>query len=802
MGTVYSAPHKPYPPASSTKPAPGPDHCPWRRFGGKGLILGIVLLLWATAPGYAQDIIGGALNDPNQPWHLAADEISYDNQQQVYIANGNVSITKQDRSLTADFVRFDHKKLTAMARGNVMLMAGGGDVLTGDRLEIDLNSETGTLYGGRVFLKENHFYISGEEISKLGPVAYQARRAQITSCDGPRPSWKITCRDIDVTIEGYASAKHAAFYIGRVPVFYSPYMLYPAKRKRQSGLLLPFAGYSDRNGINYNQPLFWAISPSQDATLYAHYIQERGVQGGVEYRYYLSDLTKGAAMFDYLSDQQVDDGEGDASEKWGYADDRFLRTNSDRYWFRMKHDQELPYNFMALLDVDIVSDQDYLTEFKEGPNGFEGSDSYFYNQFGRDLDDYNDSIRSNSLKLSKIGSGYSLYAGVRWDDNVIARRWLDEDDTLQRLPFVSWDVSKQMIGTTPLFYDLTSQYTYFYREDGTRGHRADIHPRVFWPIKFRNYFTMEPFVGFRETVYNTDWETEELDASAEDTEEDETAETEEPIFEDPDDTATRELVDAGIDFSTEFYRIFNKEAPGRNPLKHLIRPRVTYAYIQDEDQEDLPYYTSLDRISATNQITYSLTNTLISKRLKAGVNPAEPGQDNSANYSYHRYLRFFLEQTYDLDEDEDDEGPFSAVYGELHIAPSKYMALQADGRYDVYGEGLLNGNVAGRLSDRRGDRLFVEYRFHKDSSESIYSDLLLNLTRKWWIFGEYEYNLEDDEQIKAGGGIEYLTQCWGFDLSYVDEEEDQKIMFRINLRGLGGVGQRYVGRRIDENWEN
>ena len=53
---------------------------------------------------------------------------------------------------------------------------------------------------GRVFLQENHFYISGDEIKKLGPDTYQARRAQITTCDGPRPSWKITCRDIKVTV--------------------------------------------------------------------------------------------------------------------------------------------------------------------------------------------------------------------------------------------------------------------------------------------------------------------------------------------------------------------------------------------------------------------------------------------------------------------------------------------------------------------------------------------------------------------------------------------------------------------------
>ena len=157
---------------------------------GPMVLLGLMLILTAGGSSVAQEITEGVLGDLSQPWHLTADEISYDNQAQEYIANGNVTIAKQGRTLKADFVRFNHKKLTAMARGNVMLVAGTGDVLTGERLEIDLNSETGALFGGSVFLKENHFYIKGEEIRKVGPDAYQARRAQITTCDGPRPSWK------------------------------------------------------------------------------------------------------------------------------------------------------------------------------------------------------------------------------------------------------------------------------------------------------------------------------------------------------------------------------------------------------------------------------------------------------------------------------------------------------------------------------------------------------------------------------------------------------------------------------------
>ena len=127
-----------------------------------------------------------------------------------------------------------------------------------------------------------------------------------------------------------------------------------------------------------------AISPSMDATVYWDYLEKRGNKYGLEYRYVLNPLTKGTMMFDYLKDRRIDDGTAENSENYGFTDDDSTRTNRDRYWFRMKHNQgELPLGFTARIDLDVVSDQDYLREFKEGLTGFNASDRYFSSSFGR-----------------------------------------------------------------------------------------------------------------------------------------------------------------------------------------------------------------------------------------------------------------------------------------------------------------------------------------------------------------------------------------------------------------------------------
>ena len=307
-----------------------------------------------------------------------------------------------------------------------------------------------------------------------------------------------------ISLEGYGTVQHGALWAKNVPVLYSPYLIFPTKRKRQSGLLFPELGTSDRKGFRFSQPYFWAISENTDATFYWDHMQKRGEKVGAEYRYVLDPQSKGALMFDLLDDREIDNGIGDSSAKWGFTDDDVLRPNSDRYWFRMKADQRLPYYFTGKLDLDIVSDQDYLPEFRDGYTGFDRTENYFSGYFGRGFDDYTDDVRKNQLNFNRSWTGFSLNAAAQYFDDVVLRRQSDIDPTLQRLPFIEFDAPRQRIRQSSFYFDLDSEYTYFYRKDGQTGHRTDILPRIYLPLAVRNYFTFEPSVGVRETFWALD----------------------------------------------------------------------------------------------------------------------------------------------------------------------------------------------------------------------------------------------------------------------------------------------------------
>jgi LPS-assembly protein len=724
---------------------------------------------------------------PEEPWHIEADEITYDDRSARYSAKGHVVISKKDKKVTADHIRFDHRTMKIFASGHV-IMAAGDDVLTASRMEVDLKSETGTLYDGTIFIKENQFSIKGNKIQKIGPQMYAAEKASISTCAGDRPAWKITGRNLKVTIEGHGSVNHAALWLKNVPVLYSPYLIFPIKIKRQTGLLTPEFGISERKGSQFAQPFYWAINRSSDMTFYAHYMSRRGTKFGMEHRY-VSDLqSRGAMMVDLFEDRKVDDPTLDSSGEWGYAGDNIPRTNSDRYWLRGKHDKALARGWDAKLDLDLVSDQDYLTEFRFGYNGFVKTDAYFYERFGRGLNPYDDPVRTNLLNLNKTWTQYNLNTEARWHDDVIARQLQLEDTTVQRLPLVDFFAAKQQPFGSPLFFGVNSRYDHLYRKDGPRGHRVDIFPRVYLPARFKKYLFFEPSAGFRGTA----WSLDETEHPADRTEK----------------RFHRGMVDLRADLFSEIHRIYRGKADGVARIKHAVRPEIVYEYVPEKNQDKYPVFDAVDRILEKNLITFSLINTLVLKSKTAKPNEDAPESGPHSNpdanrpgYHYKPVCRFELSQQYDIREAREDDPakwanktsrePFLPLYGEIELIPAYFLSLRADAQWSYYGAGFLSENIALTATDGRGDRAFVEHRFSRDSVDSIYANLLYHISGRVSASAEYERNLLSGERIRLGFGLGYTASCWSVDFRFLEETGDRKFLFRVNLSGLGGISQRF-----------
>jgi LPS-assembly protein len=766
-----------------------------------------MLIVWGGhLPAWGADMGHLLKANPDEPWHIAADTISYDNAARRYVADGNVRINRGDVRLTADHVRFDHRTMDAAASGHVVLVSGK-DVLIGDSLDINLQNQVGTVTKGTIFLEENHFYIRGDKIEKLGENTYAAERASLSSCDGQTPAWKITGRNLDVTLEGYGVVHHAALWAKDVPILYTPIFVFPAKRQRQTGLLPPEFGTSNRKGTFYVQPFFWAINEQSDLTYAPDYMSERGLRNDLEYRYVIDPLSRGTMMADYLRDREVDNGLGNSNADWGYEGDNFLRPNKDRYWFRMKHDQGLPFGFTGRVDLDIVSDQDYLTEFRNDYGGYVQTRDYFRSTYGRDLDDYNDPIRTNQAILTREWDRFSLNGGIVWLDDTTQRYTYEFaalyplpklDTQLQRVPLISFDAMRQPIGETPLLFNMNTEWTYFYSDDNTRSARINLHPRISLPFRLGKALYIEPSAGVQETA----WFVEDFQNI--------------PSEEAKDKDTYRTLYDLKLDVSSEFSKIYALDGTDWQALRHTVLPEVVYEYIPEKDQERYPAFIGQDqngllfplddginRVDPLNKVTYSVTNSFTSKSL----HPAPDANGGDAETRYNEFLRVKLEQSFNIREargseriDPERKRPFSPIRAELEYFPTRYLKLKADTEYDVYDNRLVSRNVSAILDTVRGDEFRLEYRYdkglyrfyRKDASprnvESLYGSIRIKLPFRFTVYASNEYDFVNNKQIETDLGLIYEAQCWSLDIQYQDEQDDKQISFLINLHGLGSIG--------------
>src|SRR5262252_4024683 len=166
---------------------------------------------------------------------LQSETLEYFQQEKRVVATGNVTVTYGDKRLLADQLELHTDTNTGTAWGHVRLISPTDD-LAASRIEFDLTSERGVLYdsagkAGKVY------HIVGERIERLGPRTLQVRRGRVTTCTGAVPAWEFRAPETQIGLRDYIVMQQPIFWIKGIPVFYMPYLAFPLKEKRTTGLL-------------------------------------------------------------------------------------------------------------------------------------------------------------------------------------------------------------------------------------------------------------------------------------------------------------------------------------------------------------------------------------------------------------------------------------------------------------------------------------------------------------------------------------------------------------------------------------
>ncbi len=706
-------------------------------------------------------------------WKITADKITYQEYPAMIIAEGNVILAKKEpvtekyeadlkpiieyeilTTVKADWIAYDVDLGTIRAEGN-LLVDIGGDQITADTGIIDLNRKTGTFTNATITRTYKDIHLEGRVIEKTGELTYRIENGWIITCklkEGETPPWSFAAADTKITAGGYAFLTHATFRIKNIPIFYTPIMILPVKRTRQTGLLFPGFAYSDRDGFDLTIPLFINLSPSSDITLYPQYMSKRGFMAGMEYRYVTSETTKGFFMANYLDDKLNDRSDPD---NIGYLrTGNYSHDNQNRYWLRGKSNHKFG-SWQARFDLDIVSDLDYLTEFNRGYTGFRTSHERFLEVFGRGFQNKTELARANTLKMLRSWSnGSALQVNLTGINDLRTKK--DRNDPFWKLPAIHYTGIIPLPDTSVNFSWNTS-YTNFWREQGVRGQRLDIPLRLSTALPITPYLEITVDGGIRNTSYLIDANDDHNWSGS--------------------DNENRFLFDFGGRTGTSLTRNFKINIGAIHKLNHILRPYISYRYLDQVDQSHLPNFDRIDRIAGQNIVYYGIDNFF-------SVFGRSDNREYRRNYGYLK-----IRQGYDFRSEEKDT-PLTPVTIKAGFYPLKNLRLSYRSDIDVYGDGIIRQSINSSYSNQRGDRLYFNYFFNNDRSEiqgreSIRAGFAISLFHFLHASYNIEHSLSNNKTIEDNFSLTYLEKCWSVTFATNYTPDDRKFMLIFRLANIG-----------------
>lgn len=270
---------------------------------------------------------------------------------------GNVIITRGNDTLYGESATLNLAEQVIKVEGSVRFTTNN-ITMYGSRIEYNLSNSYLSLENARVISKD--FSLFGKEISRIGENRIFAKEAEYSSCKDCPQSWSIYGGEVDITVGDYVRVKDALFKVNSVPMIFIPYLIFPIKRGRETGLLFPQLYTSSTiEGVVFKQPFYWAIDDSKDMTIAPSIFGDRGLGSDFEYRHVLGEgkwfEVSGIHLWDDIYNPNYI-----RRDSAGNSDDR--STGSSRYFMFYEHKYQMGHwgnHHLSLTDardLDIVRD--------------------------------------------------------------------------------------------------------------------------------------------------------------------------------------------------------------------------------------------------------------------------------------------------------------------------------------------------------------------------------------------------------------------------------------------------------------
>ncbi len=669
----------------------------------------------------------GQINrDPSLPLSIRAADLNATPDQPIE-AHTDVVVVRGDQQLNTESMVYDPTTGLLTLPG-VLVYTDAFIAIEAQRAEVNLDQSTGSF-------ETVDYRINGAQGSGHARTVelINERQAELsvfdfTTCDPTQPDWQLLADDVVLDLDkSVGTAKGARLKFKGIPLFYLPYFTFPLSDERKSGFLYPRFGLSSSDGLDLSIPWYWNIAPNMDATLTPRWIQDRGVMLGNEFRF-LKRNQSGEVSLDAL-----------------IGDDK---TKDDRYFAQVDYRLRPARNWAFNARLRRVSDAQYFLDLGGG------------------LDATAIQYMRSSAALRGRGQYWSMRVGTDFfqvlDDRIAPR-----NEPYRRLPRVLLDIDRPL--SERVRFEMDNELVYFHRDQGTRGARVDL-----WPRLTASHSAPAGFVraqaGVRTTRYALD------NASVE--------------------SASRTTPIVALDGGLVFERL-----AGQGQVQTL-EPRLYYLYVPTKNQDALPIFdtsaltfgftqlfhtnrfSGADRQSGANQVTWALTSRWLdaaSGRSRADINVGQ--------------VIYFQDRTVRLPGQPIDATNRSDLIAEANWSLARSIALKAGLQWDPEARAL---SVAYTRLAYRGDgglQGALSYRYRDDVLDQVDARVRIPLTGQLNLIGRSVYSLKDNDSLELLAGIEYESCCWAVRLTareYIRDREITKqtaVFFELHLKGLGSLGR-------------
>ena len=666
---------------------------------------------------------------------------------------GNVEVRYKQIVLFADRIDIDTETKEVSAEGSVVIQLPN-EVIECESINFNMDSSEGELKKVMGMVQPSVFY-EAEIIQRKSENTFILEKAKVTSCSQPDPRWKFSFGKGTFKKDDYIEMWHPVFSIKNVPIFYFPYIRYPLKKDRATGILMPQVGVSGQKGFFYSQAFYWAMSRNMDTTVNFDYYAARGMGGGLEYRYLFNRGTGGQVNFYYFNfkkDPMIDEPDQESS--------------NNAFILRLKHNQPLPAGFSLVADIDYQSSYDFLREFD--------------NNFRRAVV----SNRSSQVYISRSWSYFNLSARATNMETYFVQ--VDNSIIRRNLPSVAFSSSKIKL-FSPLYFSFSSGFSRweygwqsaYENNNQTRSQSLNFQPTLTLPFTAIPWLTLNTSVS---ATYNLYFQTYSPNTRKV---------VNEPLFSDNYIIRT-ELI--GPVFSKIYY-----DSQNRAKLKHIIEPSLNYVY-ETPISSFNRIITTTGRHYRAHQLNYSLTNQFIIKQ----------------NGMPKTLLEFGVNQTFFLVPDEespmqqykvDGKVPkFSDIYGYLRFYPSSKYTFDFSVGLNPYYWTFSSLRASINLGSQ-ADPIFFRINWYK-SINPYSKDVLYDRHQIGFYSGlkipslnleaiaEIDFNIEEMELLYSAFALVFNYQCidiradmrvFYFREIYYSNQKPE-MQFRITI-GLGNIGK-------------